>query len=162
MKSSPASRWCWRKDLSEFRGLSEKERNGFLLCLEWFENYRLRHELPAGREAAKRFWLQEVKREGVAREQWQLAQWSEAIRWYLNWLKACDMAGGDHRSLNERIRAAVASACARRGLALRTRQCYAAWAGRYATFAGTPRAAMQVETATRFLQSVVEDEECAY
>lgn len=155
-------KWCWRKDLSEFRGLSETERSGFLVCLEWFENYRLRHGLEAGREAAKSFWRQEVKREGVEREPWQIDQWAEAIRWYLNWLGACEKAGGDHRSLTERVRCAVSSAGARRGLARRTQQCYAAWAGRFAKFAGSREAAMQVESATRFLQSVVEDEECAY
>jgi hypothetical protein len=42
------TRWCWRKDLREFRGLSDSDRNGFLLALEWFENFRLRHELEAG------------------------------------------------------------------------------------------------------------------
>jgi integrase len=41
------ARWCWRKDLAEFRGLTDRERTGFLLVLEWFENYRLRtiHEV---------------------------------------------------------------------------------------------------------------------
>ncbi len=51
-------RWCWRKDLSEFRGLEEAERSGFLLVLEWFENFRLRHSLEAGREAARIFLLE--------------------------------------------------------------------------------------------------------
>ncbi len=36
------ARWCWRKDLAEFRGLTDRERTGFLLVLEWFENYRFR------------------------------------------------------------------------------------------------------------------------
>ena len=57
--------WCWRKDLAEFRGLTERERTGFLLVLEWFENFRLRHELKAGREAAAAFWRSDVQREGV-------------------------------------------------------------------------------------------------
>ena len=39
------ARWCWRKDLAGFRGLTDRERAGFLLVLEWFENFRLRHEL---------------------------------------------------------------------------------------------------------------------
>ena len=39
------ARWCRRKDLAGFRGLSDRERAGFLLVLEWFENFRLRHEL---------------------------------------------------------------------------------------------------------------------
>ena len=50
------TRWCWRKDLAGFRGLSDQERAGFLLVLEWFENFRLRHEMEADRDAAKAFW----------------------------------------------------------------------------------------------------------
>lgn len=129
-------RWCWRNDLGEFRGLSEQEKAGFLLVLEWFENFRLRHELEAGREAA--------------------------IQWYLNWLDACAEAQADHRSLPERLRTAVRAAGSRRGLARRTKQSYSAWAARYATFAGSAEAALQVETATRFLTHVVDDEDCAY
>lgn len=121
--SASKTRWCWRKDLAEFRGLSDRERTGFLLVLEWFENFRLRHEMEAGRESAKAFWRAEVQREDRKREAWQLDQWSDAIQWYLNWLKACEEAGADHRSLPERLRAAVYSAGSRRGLALRTKQC---------------------------------------
>ena len=160
--SAIKARWCWRKDLSEFRGLTDRERAGFLLVLEWFENFRLRHELAADRETAKFFWQSEVKREGRERESWQLDQWGDAITWYLGWLEACASAGADHRSLAERLRSAVHSAGARRGLAPRTKQCYGAWAARYAVFSGGERAAMQVETATRFLTSVVHDEDCAY
>ena len=162
MNASVKTRWCWRKDLAGFRGLSDRERAGFLLVLEWFENFRLRHELEAGREAARAFWREEVLREGRVREKWQLEQWENAIRWYLKWLEACAEAGADHRSLAERVRAAVGSACSRRGLARRTKQCYGAWAARYAVFAGDEREAMQEKTATRFLTSVVEDEDCAY
>ena len=156
------TRWCWRKDLAEFRGLSERERAGFLLVLEWFENFRLRHELSADRAAARLFWKSEVKREGREREPWQLEQWADAIIWYLSWLAACASAGADPRSLAERLRSSVHSAGARRGLAPRTKQCYGAWAARYAAFAGGERAVMKVETATRFLTSVVVDEDCAY
>ena len=160
--SAIKTRWCWRKDLAEFRGLSERERAGFLILLEWFENFRLRLQLEAGREAAKAFWRSEVQRDGCTREDWQLEQWSAAIQWYLNWLGACAEAGVDHRSLAERVRAAVQSSGARRGLARRTKQCYGAWAARYALFAGDEREVMKVETATRFLTSVVEEEDCAY
>ena len=156
------TRWCWRKDLTEFRGLTDRERAGFLLVLEWFENFRLRHELPAGRDSAKKFWRAEVIKEDRPRESWQLEQWSDAIQWYLKWLEACTSEGSDHRSLAERLRLAVQSAGSRRGLAARTRQCYGAWAARYAVFAGGEREAMQVATATRFLTSVVVDEDCAY
>ena len=68
------SRWCWRKDLSEFRGLSDRERAGFLLVLEWFENFRLRYELDAGREAARVFWRAEVLREGVTQPELEKAK----------------------------------------------------------------------------------------
>jgi len=156
------TRCCWRKDLAKFRGLTDRERAGFLLVLEWFENFRLRRGLSAGREAAKVFWKAEVIREGRERETWQLDQWGDAIQWYLKWLEACTSQGADHRSLAERLRTAAHSAGARRGLAVRTRQCYGAWAARYAVFAGGEREVMQVTTANRFLTSVVEDEDCAY
>lgn len=157
-----STRWCWRRDLAQYRGLTDSERSGFLLVLEWFENFRLRHQLEAGEAAARGFWRQEVLREDRAREPWQLEQWAEAVRWYLSWLKACAEAGADHRSLPERLRSAVMSAGGRRGLALRTKQCYSAWAARYAAFAGTEREVVSEETATRFLTSIVEDEDCAY
>ncbi len=156
------TRWCWRTDLAEFRGLTAHERSGFLLVLEWFENFRLRHELAAEREAVRAFWRAEVLREGCLREDWQLEQWEDALHWYLKWLEACAEVKADHRSLPERLRAAVRSAGARRGLATTTKRCYGAWAARYAKFAGGEREAMEVETASRFLGSVVDDEDCAY
>jgi integron integrase len=156
------SRCCWRKDLSLFRGLTDVERSGFLILLEWFENFRLRHELAAGREAAAHFWQSEVKREGHPREPWQIKQWGDAIRWYLDWLEACKEAGGDHRSLVERLRAAVNSAGSRLGHSRNTKQCYGAWAGRYARFAGDEQEVLKVATASRFLTSLVNDEDCAY
>ncbi|MEM7603412.1 MAG: tyrosine-type recombinase/integrase, partial [Verrucomicrobiota bacterium] len=51
---------------------------------------------------------------------------------------------------------------ARLGHARKTKQSYGAWLARYGKFAGSNRAAMKIETATRFLTSVVEDEDCAY
>jgi integron integrase len=162
MSASTKTRCCWRRDLAEFRNLTERERSGYLLVLEWFENFRLRTELDAGRESAKLFWRQEVLREDRPREKWQLEQWGDAIQWYLKWLDSCAESGADHRSIAERVRAAVRSACSRRGLALRTKQCYGAWAARYAIFAKNERAVMEVATATRFLTSVVEDEDCSY
>jgi integron integrase len=162
MIAQKKARWCWRKDLAGFRGLSEKDRAGFLLVLEWFENFRMRYGLEAGREAAKAFWKAEVMGRERERERWQIEQWTAAIQWYLSWLAACAEAGADHRSLAERVRAAVHSAGSRRGLARRTKQCYGAWAARFAVFADGARKVMQVETATAFLASVVDDEDCAY
>ena len=162
MKAKKILRACWRKDLAEFRGLSDQQKTGFLLVLEWFENFRLRNGLEAGRAAARIFWKTEVQREDRTRQPWQLEQWESAVQWYLNWLDACAAAHTDHRSLPERLRVAVHSAGARRGHARRTKQCYGAWLARYGSFAKTDREAMQVETATRFLTAVVDDEDCAY
>jgi hypothetical protein len=75
------TRWCWRKDLAEFRGLTDMERTGFLLVLEWFENFRLRNQLKADRTAAKAFWRTEVLGNGRERAKWQLDQWGDAIQW---------------------------------------------------------------------------------
>ena len=61
--------------MAEFRGLAERERVGFLLVLEWLENFRLRLGLEAGRDAANAFWRMEVRAEGRVREPWQLEQW---------------------------------------------------------------------------------------
>ena len=49
------TRWCWRRDLAEFRGLTDRERTGFLLVLSKSETQRVfgslsspeRYELPA-------------------------------------------------------------------------------------------------------------------
>ena len=162
MTATKKTRWCWRKDLAEFRGLSERDRAGFLLALEWFESFRMRYELEAGLDAARAFWRMEVIGAERHRETWQLEQWTAAIQWYLKWLAACEQAGADHRSLPERVRAAVNSAGSRRGLARRTKQCYGAWAARFAVFAGDAGRVRQVETATAFLASVVNEEDCAY
>lgn len=78
MSATAKTRLCWRKDLADFRNLSDRERAGFLLVLEWFENFRLRHDLEANREAAKIFWRTEVIREDRPREPWQLDQWGDA------------------------------------------------------------------------------------
>jgi len=123
-------RLCWRSDLSVYRGLS-----------------------------ARLFWSEEVAGDDRKREDWQLDQWSAAMSWYLKWLEACQEVGADHRSLAERLRLAVRSAGSRRGLAPRTKDCHGAWAARYGNFAKTADQAMSVETATRFLSSLLEDEE---
>ncbi|MEO8615627.1 MAG: phage integrase N-terminal SAM-like domain-containing protein [Luteolibacter sp.] len=156
------TRHCWRSDLSEFRGLTEAERSLFLLVLEWFENFRLRCGLEAGRDSTEVFWRKEVVPQGRPRKPRQLEQWEDAIKWYLNWLDACAIENADHRNLPEWARTAVRSAGARRGLALGTVGCYSGWAARYATFAGRDREMKRLETANRFLASVVDDEDCSY
>ena len=47
--SALKKRWSWSKDLSEFRGLSDRERAGFLLVLEWSrKRLRLTRSLQRG------------------------------------------------------------------------------------------------------------------
>lgn len=156
------TRHCWRNDLSKFRGLTEAERTLFLLVLEWFENFRLRCGLEAGRDSTEAFWRKEVVPQGRPRKPRQLEQWEDAIKWYLNWLDACAIENTDHRSLAEWARTAVRSAGTRRGLARRTIECYLGWAARFATFAGSESEMRRLETANRFLASVVDDKGCSY
>jgi len=151
------TRHCWRSDLSGFRGLTEAERSVFLLVLEWFENFRLRCDLEAGRDATEAFWRNEVVPASRPRKPGQLEQWEDAIEWYLNWLDACAIENADHLSLPERVGAAVRSAGARHGSAPRTIRCYMEWAARFAIFAGRDREMRRMENANRFLASVVDD-----
>ena len=81
------TRWCWRRDLAQFRGLTESERSGFLLVLEWFENFRLRHQWEAGEAAAREFWRQDVLREDRPREAWKLEQWAGRQRFWQSRLR---------------------------------------------------------------------------
>jgi hypothetical protein len=53
------------------------------------------------------------------------------------WLRLCVDAGGDGRGLSERMKAAVHTPGASRGLAPATRRNYAGWAGRFGAWAGT-------------------------
>lgn len=132
------------------------------MLLEWFENFRLRMGLEAGREAAKTFWKIEVLGKEVTREDWQLEQWGEAIHWYLEWLGNCVAQGADHRSLPERMRTYSEAVGARRGLARRTRQTYGSWIARYAVFAKEDRLAMKPETARDYLTEIVVKEKKAF
>ena len=156
------TRHCWRSDLSRFRGLTEAERSVFLLVLEWFENFRLRCGLEADRDATEAFWRKEVVPAGRPRNPGQLEQWEDAIEWYLNWLDACVIENADHLSLPKWAGAAARSAGARHGLAPQTIKCYMGWAARFATFAGRDREMRRLETANRFLASVVDDEAFSY
>jgi hypothetical protein len=114
MSAGKKGKWCWKSDLAAFRGLTDRDRAGFLVLLEWMGNFWLRLNLEAGRDAATAFWKEEVTGHGRVREEWQLDQWSAAVSWYLNWLKACEEEGADHRSVPERLRVAVRTAGARR------------------------------------------------
>ena len=83
MSSNLSLKACWRADLESSRDLSSRQKHGFFMLLGWFENFRLRHGLPAGREAAMTFWRDQIVGE-KEREHWQLEQWTESLSWYLN------------------------------------------------------------------------------
>ncbi|MDA7881245.1 hypothetical protein N9A94_02980, partial [Akkermansiaceae bacterium] len=161
MNNNAIPRASWRDDLDASRNLSSRQKHGCLMLLGWLENFRLRSGLPAGRKAAVTFWRKQVLHEGKEREEWQLAQWGEAIAWYLRWLELCQRRGADHRSVPERMRDAADSVGMRRGLARRTRQSYGSWIARYGLFARTDKAAMKPETATDFLGWIVEEKKCS-
>lgn len=162
MNTLAKKRFDWRADLEASRSVGRVQRHGFTMLLGWYENFRLRCGLEAGRESAKCFWKAEVLGRGVERESWQLEQWAEAMAWYLDWLKHCREAGGDHRSLAERMRRASDQTGARRGLARRTRQTYGCWIARYAIFAESARRAMEPAVGRDFLIHLVKDEEVSF
>jgi hypothetical protein len=135
-------RFDWREDLSRSRDLTRREIDAYGYVLGWLEDWRVRKDLPAGREAARAWWREVAKAKD--RPEWQLRQWEEAIRWYLSWLEICLRQGGDGRSVPERLKDAVHHAGARRGLALKTRQTYAGWMARFGAFAGTEQRVIRV------------------
>ena len=125
----------WREDLSASRDLTRNEIQAFGFVVAWFEEWRLRNVLPPGRESARGFWRDAVK--AVPRQDWQLTQWEQGMRWYLRWYEACLKAGGDGRTIPERLQNAVHCAGARRGLNPSTRKAYAGWVVRFGIWAGS-------------------------
>ena len=73
----------WRDDLNASRNLSRNEVQAFGFVVGWFEDWRVRMNLPPGGESARGFWREAVK--SKPRQDWQLSQWAEGMRWYLKW-----------------------------------------------------------------------------
>ncbi|MGI9244135.1 MAG: integron integrase [Verrucomicrobiales bacterium] len=109
---------------------------------------------------ANRFWSEKVR--AKTRKRWQLDQWMGAMHWYLRWLELCAERGLEVRSVPERMKAAVESAGARRGLARRTRETYASWVVRYGQWTGDARRAMQPEAGREFLIYQVEERKVSF
>ena len=162
MTATLSKRFDWREDLAASRSVDRVEQHGFTMLLGWYENFRLRCGLEAGRKSAEVFWKAEVMGRRVEREDWQLDQWADALAWYLEWLRHCEEVGGDHRSLAERMRKASDQTGARRGLALRTRQTYGCWIARYGIFAKTRERALDPKVGRDFLVYLVDEEEVAF
>ena len=150
---SDHAKLSWGEDLAASRDLSDNEKRHYGFLLAWFESWRLRTGRPPSREVAAEFWKLQVLCK--ARKAWQIEQWAAAMRWYLRWLKLCQAECREVRSLAERMRDAVMRAGARRGLALRTRKSYAAWAGRFGDWAETAEAAMSEAKASDWLAWLV-------
>jgi integron integrase len=143
----------WRDDLNASRNLSRNEVQAFGFVVGWFEDWRVRMNLPPGGESAREFWREAVK--SKPRQDWQLSQWAEGMRWYLKWFEICCKVGGDGRSIPERLKAAVHSVGARRGLSLETRKTYASWVARFGEWAGTERRVMDQGVAREWLTDLV-------
>ena len=71
----------WRDDLNASRNLSRNEVQAFGFVVGWFEDWRVRMNLPPGGESAREFWRVAVKSQ--PRQDWQMSQWAEGMRWYL-------------------------------------------------------------------------------
>jgi len=158
--SQPSNALSWREDLKKARNVSDAQRVGFEIVLSWFENWRLGQQMEAGREAAREFWVRQVK--AKPRADWQLDQWKEAIHWYLEWLQFAVASGAEVRTLEERVYQAMDRAGGRQGLALRTRQTYGRWVVRFARWTNDARAMMQQERARDFLTFLVVEEKQSF
>jgi len=157
---SPAGLYAWSQDLEFSRDVGPWEKAPYGMLLGWLERFRLNQGIPAGREACTRFWKEAVK--AKPREAWQLEQWSMAIRWYLRWLENRYAAGGEVRSVEERVRMAVEMAGARRGLAKRTRETYGRHAGQFARWAVDAREVRRPEKARDYLSWLVSEKRVAF
>ena len=150
----------WRKDLEASRDLMRRDIDAYGYVLSWIEDWRVQRDLPPGREAMEAWWRECAKKK--EQPAWRLKQWSEAISWYLGWLKLCLQSGGTGKSIAERLKGAVHGAGARRGLALRTRQTYAGWAARFGAYAGTEPRVLDEGVAREWLSHLVDKEKVAF
>lgn len=150
----------WRKDLAASREFNQEEKQGLEIACNWFESWRFRAEMPAGRESARKFWQSEVL--AKRREPWQLEQWAQALRWFLEWLKLCQSRGGSGLSLPERLRSAVYSAGARRGLALKTRETYAGWVARFGRWVQCPNKVLDERQCRDWLTHLVAETQISF
>ncbi|MGD1979382.1 MAG: integron integrase [Akkermansiaceae bacterium] len=151
---------CWKSDLKNSRDLKPLDIAGFEFILSWFERWRLTRDLDPCRESARRFWVEAVK--AKKRESWQLEKWGEGLAWFIDWLKLCDRKGLAPTSLAERVKQAVESAGARRGLAPTTRKTYRGWAMRFASWAGSEERILDEAACREWLGYLVEHEHLSF
>ncbi len=150
----------WREDLLNSRDLKKNEIEGYGFFISWFDDWRVNHALEANRLSACRFWKEVVRKR--ERDEWQLRQWAEAMRWFLQWLEYCKKNGVVYRSLGERLRNAVYNVGARRGLARNTLKTYAGWIVRFGHAYGAEQALMEVANAREWLGKLVSESQVSF
>ncbi|QQL44582.1 integron integrase [Sulfuriroseicoccus oceanibius] len=150
----------WRDDLLAARDVSAQDQARYEVVVGWYDQWRQRYRLAPGAESAREFWRAQVL--SAPRERWQLDQWAEAMRWYLDWLERCRERGVTPTTLDERVRQAVHRVGCRRGLALRTRETYAGWCGRFAVWAKTEERVMDSAVARDWLAYLVDERQVAF
>lgn len=156
---------AWEADLANARDVNRNQKFAYAFILHWFESWRLRQGLAASLVSARAFWRDSiVVTEGEAkREQWQLDQWAEAMRWYGQWLDICAQKDGTiKKSIYERIRESVEHVGARRGLARRTIQTYGNWAARYGIWIGDEVKMLDAKNARDWLTHLVEQRKVSF
>ncbi len=158
MKSVPPPNW--KSDLDASRDIGAFDKKGFEVFLSWFESWRIAHGRIPDRESAVAFWRVKVKT--GARKKWQLRQWAEAMRWYLNWIEICRHHGRETRSLPERLKVAAHAYGARRGLAISTRKRYGGWLAQYGVWVCKARRSIHPECACKCLAELVDGRKVSY
>lgn len=137
--------------LKEYSGASLEERRAWWITLKWYFGYCAKKELgePMKRENGKIFWRDAVLMSDP--EEWQKAQWGDALKWFFEELVAQDRAGP-----------ALRSALRRRHLAYATEKAYMGWLRRFEAFL-YPKDAMVAESGdvVRFLTYLAEEREIA-
>ena len=151
---------CWREDLTRSRDLNQREVVGYGFFIGWYEGWRIGKGLEAGRDSARRFWREVVI--SKEREIWQKEQWAESMRWFLKWLEHCVETGRQYETLAERVRKAIFTVGARRGLSRNTLKTYASWAARYSSAMADEKAIMDQTNAREWLTSLVTETQVSY
>lgn len=153
----------WKADLEHNREIKDARlRQAYAWALDWFLGWCERQDLIPGRSAAREFWVRAVRRK--QRVKWQLRQWQEALEWYLDWQvmveRDGELDGTPTRAM--RVKRAVFTTGARRGLARTTRKTYAGWCARFAASCETDREVLDVARARNWLSSLVDEQNLAY
>ncbi len=150
----------WREDLDNARDVSKRDIETIGFSVNWFESWRLAKGLEPTRDVAARFWREAVLIK--QRASWQVDQWAEGIRWYLNWIEICKRECKDYRSLPERMKEAVKRVGARRGLAYTTRKTYGGWVARFGASIKTASEAKDTELAREWLTKLVSETKVSF